>query len=503
MAPPPMPTTEQIDAPNSAPATSVGLLERLTAGSLITVVHEAGLAWRASSDMNDKIGDDAGVNAVLLVLEDSNKPTEGIQMVKVRDAWRSNRVGWLPVAAEGAPALIRMLTAEETRNQPSPLPENPPETPPPSAAPPPALLQVPSPSASLQNTWTSAVNKKASFETGPIPTTFSTGPISKKSDPAQNSKSPRHQPRRSVFTVAPLALKSPTDTNSNEQQPDSPHHTKVTGTTDEALEKEIDAQPQLKMRALFHKVQRLQEVFCVERDSSMVKSIGTIDVETFEHLCKNELHTRFGRTETNRLFRHLLGKRGTENIKGLKVSGLALVEYFIQGIRIGKGKPLDVFKKRSSLHKHIANVLSRLNAYANRAVKYESQTSSTTILFAKQVNVSLKHTDGTENESASFFLMVVPQIGVQLFSSEINYEAWSQGDHNHAPIVYPEASIEETKRYCKNEDSLKVIHVDTYGSVRKTHTEKLLMKYFGPKEETEKGSQEQNENRSVVPAFEL
>jgi hypothetical protein len=115
----------------------------------------------------------------------------------------------------------------------------------------------------------------------------------------------------------------------------------------------------------------------------------------------------------------------------------------------------------------------------------------------------LKHTDGTENESASFFLMVVPQIGVQLFSSENNYEAWSQGDHNHAPIVYPEASIEETKRYCKNEDSLKVIHVDTYGSVRKTHTEKLLMKYFGPKEETEKGSQEQNENRSVVPAFEL
>jgi hypothetical protein len=115
-----MPTTEQIDAPNSGPATSVGLLERLTAGSLITVVHEAGLAWRASSDMNDKIGNDAGVNAVLLVLEDSNKPTEGIQMVKVRDAWRSNRVGWLPVAAEGAPALIRMLTAEETRNQPPP-----------------------------------------------------------------------------------------------------------------------------------------------------------------------------------------------------------------------------------------------------------------------------------------------------------------------------------------------------------------------------------------------
>ena len=301
-------------------------------------------------------------------------------------------------------------------------------------------------------------------------------------------------------------------------QINSKHHN-IKGATflsgEEAIVNKINASPKLSARALFHQVQLLQEVFC---STSGVSSFhGDVDVQQFEELCASKLHTNFGRAESLRLFRHLIGSSVNTNPTDLRVPGIDLVEYFLRGIRIGRGAPRETFADRSSLHRHIAAILSRLDQYAYTTVQNEEQTAkSHTVLFAGNVVVTpTQHGgggSGADNDNAKqFFVAVVPQSGLQLYQSEEEYISWTKRENtlgdsdddgddddasalqSFAPLIYPEVSIAgKTMKATSGEKdqdslSLSVVEIDTRGSVQLVRTEELLMQWFV----SEDGSDEQ------------
>jgi hypothetical protein len=244
------------------------------------------------------------------------------------------------------------------------------------------------------------LNKNASFEVD----------LDATSSPKKMTKSKllKHQSRKSVFTVAPMLGNQDDQDNQDNKELNQVQRRvksidKKTGTqdqqnkiknknmTDKALQKEVLKSPLLSARALFYKVHRLQEVFCVQKTSRSRRQAGNIDVQRFENICLSELDTSFGHAQSNRLFRHLLGVGTRAPTSDMQVNGEDLVKYFMKGINIGIGKPRETFAERSTLHRHITTILKNLDSYANRAAKYEIPQSSTNILFARQVSISSKH----------------------------------------------------------------------------------------------------------------
>ena len=313
--------------------------------------------------------------------------------------------------------------------------------------------------------------------------------------------------------------------------------------------REINANPKLAARALFFKVQRLQEVFCSKCDISEITAISSslfhdlIDVQKFEELCANEFGTQFSRRETLRLFNHLVepsdDKKKTEkflyekqkNSSDLRVHGIDVVEYFLIGIKIGHGAARELFANRSLLHRLIATVLNHLDEYAYAAVQNEISTATCTVLFAGNVTIApTHHFDSVSvsgehlnyNNAKDVFLVVVPQSGIQLFQSEQDYMAWTKGDthgndgSSFAPTIYSEVSIVPKMTTDKNiatyttittttttditttttntTKNRNIVGIDTRGSMQRAQVEKLLVHWFGTEEEqNESGMDDVNE----------
>ena len=102
----------------------------------------------------------------------------------------------------------------------------------------------------------------------------------------------------------------------------------------------------------------------------------------------------------------------------------------------------------------------------------------------------------------------MPQVGIQLFSSQSTYDSWLNGDDKCSPVIYSEASIRKPSKLYKSNRSNEIVHVDTSGSVRKVQTENLLIKWFGTEEEKEQlnnrfSNKAERERRHVLPPVEL